>query len=210
MEILHWYGYTLINRLQRFHDWTHDAAASPCSQMHDLIRLAKEAWEQQPSPHQTLVEHVGDMRDRQPGVRQPGRRRPTQIYHVNLLKKWNARDVLCSVSPKKATNETGLVKVPLGEQLDRNQDVFSSEPEHTDLVQHHIITEPGKKVKLRSYHILEARRDAVRTEVKTMLEAGVIEKSKWSRRVEEWCSPIVLVPKPDGTIRFCNDFMKLN
>ena len=247
-----------------------------------LLDIAKEAWEQQPSPHRTMVEHVGDMRDRmatlwplvrehmqeaqvaqarvynrgaqqrdfQPGdkvlvlvpttectflarwngpyevlekvgevnyrVRQPGRRSPTQIYHVNLLKKWNARDVLCSIPPK-ATSETGPAKVPLGEQLspaqrqelmelvDQNQDVFSSEPGHTNLVQHHIITEPGKKVKLRPYRIPEARREAVRTEVKTMLEAGVIEESN-----SEWCSPIVLVPKPDGTIRFCNDFRKLN
>ena len=87
--------------------------------------------------------------------------------------------VLSSVSPTKA-------KVPLGEQLgpaqrqelmelvDRNQDMFS---------------------KLRPYRIPEARRDAVRTEVKTMLEAGVIEELN-----SEWCSPIVLVPKPDGTM----------
>uniref|UniRef100_A0A8C5CZT0 ribonuclease H n=1 Tax=Gadus morhua TaxID=8049 RepID=A0A8C5CZT0_GADMO len=247
-----------------------------------LLDIAKEAWEQQPSPHRTMVEHVGDMRDRmatlwplvrehmqeaqvaqarvynrgaqqrdfQPGdkvlvlvptteckflarwngpyevlekvgevnyrVRQPGRRSPTQIYHVNLLKKWNARDVLCSIPPK-ATSETGPAKVPLGEQLspaqrqelmelvDQNQDVFSSEPGHTNLVQHHIINEPGKKVKLRPYRIPEARREAVRSEVKTMLEAGVIEESN-----SEWCSPIVLMPKPDGTIRFCNDFRKLN
>ena len=29
-----------------------------------LLYVAKEAWEQQPSPHRTLVEHVGDMTDR--------------------------------------------------------------------------------------------------------------------------------------------------
>ena len=124
-----------------------------------------------------VLEKVGEVNYR---VRQPGRRSPTQIYHVNLLKKWNARDVLCSIPPK-ATSETGPAKVPLGEQLspaqrqelmeliDQHQDVFSSEPGHTNLVQHHIITEPGKKVKLSPYRIPEARREAVRTEVRTML-----------------------------------------
>ena len=91
------------------------------------------------------------------------------------------------------------------ELVDQNQDVFSSEPGQTNLVQHHIITEPGKKVKLSPYRIPEARREAVRTEVRTMLDAGVIEESN-----SEWCSPIELVPKPDGNIRFCNDFRKLN
>ncbi|XP_064195362.1 uncharacterized protein LOC135256967 [Anguilla rostrata] len=42
-EILRRYGYTLIGRAQRFHDWTYDATASPRSQMHDLIRLTK-SW----------------------------------------------------------------------------------------------------------------------------------------------------------------------
>ncbi|CAL8257046.1 unnamed protein product [Lota lota] len=51
----------------------------------------------------------------------------------------------------------GPAEGPLGQQLspaqrqeltelvDWNQDVFSSEPGHTNLAQHHIITEPGKK-----------------------------------------------------------------
>jgi len=82
-------------------------------------------------------------------------------------------------------------KQALTELVDQNRDVFSSEAGHTDLVQHHIITEPGKGVKLRPYRIPEARRDAV---------------SRYNRRV----SPIVLVPKPDSTIRFCNYFRKLN
>jgi len=93
----------------------------------------------------------------------------------------------------------------LRELIDCHRDVCSTDAGHTDLLQHHIITEPGKKVKLRPYRIPEARTEAVRQEVKTMLKNEIIEESH-----NEWSSPIVLVPKPDGSIRFCNDFRKLN
>ncbi|KAJ8359228.1 hypothetical protein SKAU_G00157530 [Synaphobranchus kaupii] len=100
-----------------------------------LLDLAKEAWEQQPSPHRTMVEHV-----------------------------------------KEVAVKTEPVQVPMGEQLtpsqrqdlqdlvNRNRDVFSGEAGHTNLIQHRIVTEPGKRMKLRPYRIPEARREAIAAE----------------------------------------------
>ena len=49
------------------------------------------------------------------------------------------------------------------------------------------------------------RRDNVRQLIGEMLEKGVVERS-----ISPWASPIVLVRKRDGTMRFCVDYRKVN
>ena len=66
----------------------------------------------------------------------------------------------------------------LVELIGRHRDVFSEVPGRTHLARHDIETEAYKKVRLRPYRIPEARRQAVKDEVRRMLELGVIEPSQ--------------------------------
>ncbi|KAI2662301.1 Retrovirus-related Pol polyprotein from transposon 17.6 [Labeo rohita] len=243
-----------------------------------LLDVAREAWEQQPAPLRTVVEHVKQMRERidrimplvrehlskaqqaqqrhynraaqprefQPGDRvmllvptstckflaswqgpytvlekvgpvtyrlhQPGKRRNEQIYHINLLKKWHGtRDQVAALSLTDPVvidvnpHLSAAQKAELQHLVSQFQDVFSSRPGQTNVVQHDIRTPPGVIVRQRPYRVPEARRQAIEEEVQEMLKLGVIEPSR-----SPWSSPIVMVPKPDGTLRFCNDFRRLN
>jgi hypothetical protein len=83
--------------------------------------------------------------------------------------------------------------------------VFSPLTGQTDVLFHHIHIEPGKKVHIRPYGIPEARRVIAKNEVREMLRSRVIKPS-----TREWSSPIVMVPKPDGSMGLCNNFRGVN
>uniref|UniRef100_A0A674CNJ5 Gypsy retrotransposon integrase-like protein 1 n=1 Tax=Salmo trutta TaxID=8032 RepID=A0A674CNJ5_SALTR len=158
-----------------------------------------------------VLERIGEVNYR---IRQPGRRPQEQIYHINLLKAWRERETLMVTYPTH-TQETAEVNIsptlsPAQVQevktlIQKNRDVFSEVPGRTEVTAHDIVSLPGRKVSMRPYRVPEARQAAIRAETEKMLTAGVIEESH-----SEWSSPIVMVSKPDGSLRFCNDFRKVN
>ncbi|KAI2645697.1 Retrovirus-related Pol polyprotein from transposon 17.6 [Labeo rohita] len=175
--------------------------------MADLCRLLRflATWQ---GPY-TVVEKLGPVTYR---LRQPGRRQTEQLYHINLLKKWQGtRDQLAALSLTDPVvvdinpQLSAAQKTKLQHLVSQFQDVFSSRPGQTNVIQHDIRTPPGLIVRQRPYRVPESRRQAIEEEIQEMLKLGVIEPSR-----SPWSSPIVMVPKPDGTLRFCNDFRRLN
>ena len=75
----------------------------------------------------------------------------------------------------------------------------------THLVQHSIDTGGHKPIKQRPRRLPISKREEEHKEVQKMLEAGVIESSS-----SPWASPVVLVTKKDGSIRYCIDYRQLN
>ncbi|XP_067303559.1 uncharacterized protein [Pseudorasbora parva] len=157
----------------------------------------------------TVAEKVGPVTYR---VRQPGKRRADQLYHINLLKRWvgtgpqlsaftDSPPVMVDMDPQLSAAQ----KSELQHLVSQFSAVFSPRPGRTHVLEHDVRTAPGVVVRQRPYRVPEARRHAIEAEVQEMLRLGVIEPSR-----SPWSSPIVMVPKPDGTFRFCNDFRRLN
>ena len=83
--------------------------------------------------------------------------------------------------------------------------VEPSEKGRTDLVEHKIVTGDNPPVKQPPRRLAPHRRAMVEEEVDKMLAANLIEPADGP-----WASPVVLVKKKDGTMRFCVDYRKLN
>ena len=75
----------------------------------------------------------------------------------------------------------------------------------TDLVKHHIELTNYTPIKDRYRHIPIQQYEEVQKHLKEMLDIGAIRRSNSS-----WNSPVVLVRKKDGSLRFCIDLRKLN
>lgn len=89
-----------------------------------------------------------------------------------------------------------------------NADVFAlsdDELGHSDLVQHHVDTGSSPPIKQPVRRVPFFYRDKIANMVERMEQLGVIRKSG-----SAWSSPVVLIPKKDGSYRFCVDYRKLN
>ena len=75
----------------------------------------------------------------------------------------------------------------------------------TDLVKHHIELTDYTPIKDRYRRIPPQQYKEVRKHLKEMLDIGAIRCSN-----SPWASPVVLVRKKDGSLRFCIDLRKLN
>ena len=67
------------------------------------------------------------------------------------------------------------------------------------------LTDRTKPIRSMPYRQGPATRTKAEQEIRKMLDAGVIEPA-----TPQWASPILLVPKKDGSLRFCVDYRRLN
>lgn len=164
----------------------------------------------------------------------PDKQKKHQCFHVNLLKEFHCPSskqvqllkqdspqphlFICEAEedreqefPRKDQKSmtVDLSHLQPGKQREiqalLDPDLFTERPGFTTLVEHKVHLKADAIPRRRSYRIPERLLPKLKEEVEVMLQLDVIEQS-----TSEWCSPIVLVPKKDGSLRFCIDFRYLN
>ena len=99
-------------------------------------------------------------------------------------------------------------KIKIKDLLQDNLDVFATKDKpfgRTDLVKHRIVTETDVPIKQPVRRPPLHLRTEAKNEVQKMLENEIIEPSD-----SPWASPVVLVRKKDGSLRYCVDYRRLN
>ena len=115
-------------------------------------------------------------------------------------------DLVGMVNKTSITDSDQLAE--LGELLGRYRKAFAAPGEgqgRTDKVLHGIDTGDAAPFKIPYRRLPLAKRVVAEEEINRMLEQGVIEPSN-----SPWSSPVCMVTKKDGAIRFCIDYRKLN
>lgn len=110
------------------------------------------------------------------------------------------------VNPKLPPSARSL----LNEMLTRNSHAFASRELHGptlahDVVHHIRVPNQCSPVKQAPYRTSPATQAFISAQVQKLLEAGLIRPSN-----SPWASPVIVVPKSDGSKRMCVDYRQVN
>ena len=126
-----------------------------------------------------------------------GMQEEDELYPSGEGSAVNLQDVASSLTEQQQQQLHGL--------MEEFPAIFSETPGRTKLTEHHIHVGDAAPIRQKPYRIPYSQREVVKQELEDMMEAGVIRPS-----TSPWASPIVLVEKKDGGVRFCVDYRKLN
>ena len=118
------------------------------------------------------------------------------------------REIVTGLAEKWTSQLTTEQRRAAQELLEKYSSVFCCAPEdngRTNLVQHRINTGSEAPIRQAPRRLPLAKQGEVSKMIVDMQTAGVIETS-----TSPWSSPVVLVKKKDGSMRFCVDYRKLN
>ncbi|XP_041424995.1 uncharacterized protein LOC121395491 [Xenopus laevis] len=183
------------------------------------------AWE---GPY-TILERANDV-NYVIALDEDGKRK--KVYHVNMIKAHYEREVsvmpVCGMAEESgsdplldlvamAQGTEGIGGSQVSSMLTVNQrtqvmgllnsyvSTFSGKPGRTSLAIHHVDTGDNRPIRQMAYRVSLEVKENLQREIEEMIGLGVIVPSH-----SPWASPVVLVPKKDGTTRFCVDYRKLN
>ena len=126
----------------------------------------------------------------------------TKLNNCNAVQTENLSHKIDSCLDSGLSNSD---KQQLRKVLGEFEDLFSDTIGQTNIVHHKIDTGENPPIRQRARRMPYAFREESDKQISNMLDQGIITPS-----TSPWASPIVLVRKKSGDLRFCIDYRKLN
>ncbi|PIK42952.1 hypothetical protein BSL78_20195 [Apostichopus japonicus] len=180
------------------------------------LKLMKEKWLTDSPAEVNVLDYVSDLNERL--------HKASKLAKDNLLKSQDRMKKRFDQKSKERSFQTGekvLVLLPVhGEPLrarfsgpyrvakkisDVNYIIDTPGRRKTSVLFHDVDVGDAKPIKQHPYRLNPSKLSVVRKEIEYMLENGIISPSH-----SPWSSPILLVPKEDGSQRLCIDYRKVN
>jgi hypothetical protein len=121
-------------------------------------------------------------------------RQPNKLQNSQILNDLGSKLSHLSQPKREEFNLTGQFR-----------GIFPDVPNKTHIMKHDVDVGEASPIKQHPYRFSPFRKELLDKEVQYMLENDIVEESQ-----SNWSSPCILVPKPDGSYRFCTDFRKVN
>ncbi|GFW43451.1 retrovirus-related Pol polyprotein from transposon 297 [Trichonephila clavipes] len=126
-------------------------------------------------------------------------------YHSTSV---NVRPVAinnCQLREDEGQELLGSQRAELDSLLRNHHSIFEVGGEDTPFIEHSINTENNPPISVPPYRMNSARKELLKKELDSLLQQGFIVECE-----SLYASPVVLIPKPNGSMRLCIDYRKLN
>lgn len=124
---------------------------------------------------------------------------------INSLLAVHTESHPCRLRENEGTHLSSQQQTALNVLLERYEKCFQPGGEPTPFIEHCIKTDNHLPVAVPPYRMNPVKKEILKKEINKLLAEGIIEECE-----SPYASPVVLIPKPNGTIRLCIDYRKLN
>ncbi|GFW87661.1 retrovirus-related Pol polyprotein from transposon 17.6 [Trichonephila clavipes] len=125
--------------------------------------------------------------------------------NINALLTVDPKPHLCQLRKNEGTHLSLPQREEINSLLEKYEECFQPGGEPTPFIEHRINTRNHLPVAVPPYRMNPSKKEILKQEIDRLLSEGIIEECE-----SPYASPVVLIPKPNGTFRLCIDYMKLN
>ncbi|GFS88612.1 transposon Ty3-I Gag-Pol polyprotein [Trichonephila clavipes] len=125
--------------------------------------------------------------------------------NINALLTVDPEPHLCQLRKNEGTHLSLPQREEINSLLEKYEECFQPGGELTPFIEHRINTRNHLPVAVPPYRMNPSKKEILKQEIDGLLSEGIIEECE-----SPYASPVVLIPKPNGTFRLCIDYRKLN